>query len=88
MRAGAVRFDFATLIAEGRSVFFGNQDGLTDFFEGSSVLFQKFIHREAVCAAHGILVSVLFGEKQSGVGTVGFGDNPEFVACRGAVAAE
>jgi len=53
MRTGAVRFDFAALIAEGRGVLFSDQDGLADFFERPAVLFQKFVHRETVCAAHG-----------------------------------
>lgn len=48
MRTNSVRFDFTTFIAKGGCVFFGEEDGLADFFESSAVLFQELFPREAV----------------------------------------
>lgn len=48
MRVGAVRFDFATFIAESRCVALAEDDGLADVFERSPVLSEKLVHGQSM----------------------------------------
>ena len=64
VRAGAVRFDFASLSTEGWCVLVVDQDRFADFFESSAVLLEEFVHRDSVCAAHGFLAQYSSGRSK------------------------
>jgi hypothetical protein len=48
MRADAIRFHFATFVAERGSVFFADENRFADGFQRSTVLCQKLFHRQTV----------------------------------------
>jgi hypothetical protein len=94
VRTGTVRLDFAAFVTQRGGVFFANQNGFANLFEGSSVSFEELVHRQAVSiSAHGwfisFAVSILFGQKQGRNAAVRFGNHPYLgVTRRSAVAAE